>query len=343
MKLHCSKILLLFLPLNILVASHLNNLYIRTPYAGSTTSRMLSEGDTQSSNYDHDPQMKKVMNNFNRQTSQRLRKYDERMQDKRQKRKEQREENIEKIIENDKREKSLAEKVEKGCLKCGCGLGGVAASVGLFGGLGIYGWKTAAIAAAKEAAIAEVAAAGEAAHIPEIIKEVIAGITKEFRVSIQGVERFESLFTVNTYPSASEIARAINSQYDPSSCLFPTGASGAQKPICTWVTDKYADAMKIQATTQGNAVSMNDVIKNIVETIVSNAESAATEKATATLTEQKTAEIAAACMGHQTAIIASVVTILVIVLVMVIIYLVLRYRRKKKMKKKAQYTKLLNQ
>ncbi|ETW32018.1 hypothetical protein PFFCH_00544 [Plasmodium falciparum FCH/4] len=70
------------------------------------------------------------------------------MNEKRQKSKEQRDKNVQKIIEKDKIEKSLTEKVEKGCLRCGCGLGGVAASVGLFGGLGTYGWKTAAIASA---------------------------------------------------------------------------------------------------------------------------------------------------------------------------------------------------
>nr|SPJ13205.1 PIR protein, putative [Plasmodium sp. DRC-Itaito] len=104
-----------------------------------------------SSNYDNDTEMKSVKENFDRRTSQRLRKYNERMQDKRQKRKEQRDKNIQKIIEEDKREKSLAEKVEKGCLRCGCALGGVAASVGVFGGLGVYGSEMAAATVAAKA------------------------------------------------------------------------------------------------------------------------------------------------------------------------------------------------
>nr|SPJ13211.1 rifin PIR protein,putative [Plasmodium sp. DRC-Itaito] len=113
---------------------------------------MLSECDIESSNYDNDTEMKSVKENFDRRTSQRLRKYNERMQDKRQKRKEQRDKNIQKIIEEDKREKSLAEKVEKGCLRCGCALGGVAASVGVFGGLGVYGSEMAAATVAAKAA-----------------------------------------------------------------------------------------------------------------------------------------------------------------------------------------------
>nr|SPJ13294.1 rifin PIR protein,putative [Plasmodium sp. DRC-Itaito] len=58
------------------------------------------------------------------------------MQEKRQKYKEQRDKNIQEIIEKDKMEKSLAEKVEKGCLMCGCGLGGGVLPVwGLISGL----------------------------------------------------------------------------------------------------------------------------------------------------------------------------------------------------------------
>ncbi|SPJ08229.1 rifin PIR protein, putative [Plasmodium sp. DRC-Itaito] len=340
MKLHCSKILLIFLPLNILLTSssyaHNNN---NEPYIiqhHTQTNRSLCECDKQSSNYNKDEDIKSVKEHFDRQTSQRLREYDERMQDKRQKRKEERDKNIQKIIEKDKREKSLADKVEKGCLRCGCGLGGVAASVGVFGGLGVYGSKTAAIAAATDAAIAEVAAAGEAARIPEIIKEVIAGL-QEIGVSIQGVPGLQSLFTPNTYPSASVIAHAINRQYNASSCII--GGPGAREPFCSWVREIFGAAEKIP----GKANLASESIKMGVENIISNAKTVATKKVTATLTEQKTTEIAATSYSSYSAIGYSVLAILIIALVMIIIYLVLRYRRKKKMKKKAQYTKILNQ
>ncbi|SPJ10069.1 rifin PIR protein,putative [Plasmodium sp. DRC-Itaito] len=357
MKLQYFKILLFFILLNILVTLYqAHNKYkssIAQNHTRTTTSRVLSEGYTKSSIHNNDTDMKSVKENFERRTSQRLREYDKRMKDKRQKRNEQRDRNIQEIIEKDKMEKSLEQKIEKGCLKCGCALGGVAASVGLFGGLGVYGWKIGALAAAEKGAIAEVSAAmvdGAAKGAEAFKSAVIAGITEKFGVSIQGVQRFESLFTINTYPTISEIARAINSEYEPSSCistLFHAGSGpGAQKPICTW----WKQNVFTTQTIRGNHASMYKSIEVAVEKIVSNAEPVAEtaakkaiEDATATLTQQKASEIAATCMGHQTAIIASVVALLIIALVMIIIYLVLRYRRKKKINKKVEYTKLLNQ
>ncbi|KNG74068.1 rifin [Plasmodium falciparum IGH-CR14] len=52
-------------------------------------------------------------------------------------------------------EKSLAEKVEIGCLRCGCGLGGVAAGVGIFGAIAVNELKKAAFAAAAQKGIEE--------------------------------------------------------------------------------------------------------------------------------------------------------------------------------------------
>nr|SPJ13421.1 rifin PIR protein,putative [Plasmodium sp. DRC-Itaito] len=161
MKLYCSKILLFFLTLNILVTSYQvynkNKPYIAPRHIPIYTSRVLSEKDIPSSIYDKDADIKSVKEKFDRQTSQRFEEYKERLKGKRQKRKEERDKNIQTIIEKDKREKSLAEKIEKGCLRCGCALGGVAASVGVFGGLGVYGSKSAAwaaiTAAAKDAGI----------------------------------------------------------------------------------------------------------------------------------------------------------------------------------------------
>ncbi|SPJ09181.1 rifin PIR protein,putative [Plasmodium sp. DRC-Itaito] len=67
--------------------------------------------------------MKSVIQQFDDRTSQRFEEYEERMKDKRQKRKEERDKNIQKIIEKDKMEKTLEEKIEKVCLKCGvCGI-----------------------------------------------------------------------------------------------------------------------------------------------------------------------------------------------------------------------------
>ncbi|SCM18862.1 PIR protein, putative [Plasmodium sp.] len=146
MKLHYTNVLLFSLPLNILVSSsyvhNRNNLYNTPHHIPNTTSRMLSECDLYMHNYDNDPEMKSVKENFDRQTSQRFEEYDERMIKKRQKYKEQRDKDIQKIILKDKMEKTLEEKVEKACLRCGCGLGcGVAPVWGLVSGLWYATWS----------------------------------------------------------------------------------------------------------------------------------------------------------------------------------------------------------
>ncbi|KNG73902.1 rifin [Plasmodium falciparum IGH-CR14] len=319
MKLHYTKILLFFFPLYILVTSY--HVYSKnkpsiTPHH-TQTNRSLCECDTQSSNYDKDTGMKSVMQQFVDRTSQRFEEYEERMKEKRQKCKEQRDKNIQKIIHKDKMEKKLAEKIEKGCLRCGCGLGGVAASVGLFGGLGIYGWKTTATATATELAKEAVkdgamAATIKAAGAEAFKSAVIEGIEKEFGVSILD------------------------------SCLFGGSGPATDNSICTWVMTKQGAARVIQ----GNQFSTQETIKVAVKSIVTDAKTVAetaVKKATDEAIKNSTAAAESTYAGCQTAIIASVVAILVIVLVMMIIYLILRYRRKKKMKKKAEYTKLLNE
>ncbi|KYN92979.1 rifin, partial [Plasmodium reichenowi] len=65
------------------------------------TTRLLCECDLYMPNYDNDPQMKKVMQQFDDRASQRLREYDERLQEKRKKCKERCDKEIQKIILKD--------------------------------------------------------------------------------------------------------------------------------------------------------------------------------------------------------------------------------------------------
>ncbi|SOS77583.1 PIR protein, putative [Plasmodium sp. gorilla clade G1] len=356
MKLHYSKILLFSLPLNILVSSssnaHNNKPYIKA-HTATTTWRVLRESDLYVSNYDNDAEMKSVKENFDRQTSQRFDEYEEHMKVKRQKRKEERDKNIEEIIKKDKMEKSLAEKIEKGCVRCGCALGGVAASVGLFGELGIYGWNAAAtataVAVAKEAAMAEGAAAAKAKGAKEGVNALIKWLG-EMGVSTLDGKELGSFINPENYTNAIFISKSVQVKYNGSNCLalFSRTRSGPVdlEPFCTWLQKNSAAAAKVQRSVVSENVLVETTVKEIVAKATTHAEEAvekAIEEATATLTKQKTSEIAATCMGYQTAIIASVCALLIIALVMIIIYLVLRYRRKKKMNKKAQYTKLLNQ
>ncbi|CZT98680.1 rifin [Plasmodium falciparum NF54] len=356
MKLHYTKMLLFFFLLNILLTSYYahnkNKPSITSHHTPRYTSRVLSECDTESSIYDSDEEINSVKEIFERQTSQRLREYDERLQEKRQKRKEQRDKNIQKIIQKDKMEKNLAEKIEKGCLMCGCGLGSVAGSVGLFGGIAINIWKNVAldvgIKEAIKAAAAEISASANAAGAAEIMKL----IKSKFVVSTLGGKDLGTYFATTSYKDVTNITQAVQQLYfekcilpSSGSLRFPFADANRHIPICQSVWNQ------IQTVSQrGQYISPDEIIKRTVKTMVADAEEpakaaaeAARESAINAIKARETGLINTVFMSKQTAIIASVVAILIIVLVMIIIYLVLRYRRKKKMNKKAQYTKLLKE
>ncbi|ETW41248.1 hypothetical protein PFNF135_04390 [Plasmodium falciparum NF135/5.C10] len=325
--------------MDIMIAHSKNKPYITQHHTPTTTSRVLSECDIPTSNYNNDEDMKSVKENFDRQTSHRFEEYEERMNVKRQKCKEQCDKEIQKIILEDKVEKSLEEKMEKGCLRCGCGLGGVAASVGIFGGIAISELKKAALIAATQAAMTESAAEGAVAGVEAGIKTVISGLQK-LDISTLNGQKMETFINAQNYTNFKTIAHAINTQYDPSPCVL--GGSGPSETFCTWVRANFVAPQD----SPGNGASTYNSIKIGVKSIVSEAETVAqraVEKATEEAIKASTDAVESAYAACQTAIIASVVAILVIVLVMMIIYLILRYRRKKKMNKKLQYTKLLNQ
>ncbi|SOV78657.1 rifin PIR protein, putative [Plasmodium reichenowi] len=314
MKLHYSKILLFSLSLNIFVTSyHVNNKtkpYITTHH--TQTIRSLCECNTQSSIYDKDADMESVKENFDRQTSQRFEEYNERIKEKRKKCKEERDKNIQKIIDKDKMDKSLAEKIEKGCLRCGCGLGGVAASVGLFGGLGTYGWEMVATAAAAKAKGAE---AG--------VQALIKGLEDGFGLKELYHDSLVTFITKDNYCNTTIIAERVKYYYHS---LCDTEATCVKNLKFM----HYKSIEKAQGT-----LDIVEETKTFVEEAVKEA-TKVTNEFTATETAAESSHLYSA-IGY------SVLAILIIVLIMIIIYLVLRYRRKKKMKKKAQYTKLLNQ
>ncbi|SPJ10068.1 rifin PIR protein,putative [Plasmodium sp. DRC-Itaito] len=315
MKLHYSKILLFFLPLNILETSYQAHNNNNEPYIiqhHTPTNRSLCECDKQSSNYDKDTGMKSVMQQFVDRTSQRFEEYDERMKTTRQKRKEQSEKNIEKIIDTDKREKSLAEKVEKCCLKCGCALGGGVLPVwGLVCGVGYAVWSQ---------------------HATKLA--IQKGIEKGIEVGLQNVMKIadtSSFIRGATMPPMEELAK------------MTTGISGDNVTL-------YDIFQCINSNTnsplRGTHPPFFTTVKNIAgkPLIQFNSDHRAEAEAVANAFKNaKATEFAAKTGLLSNTIIASVVAIVVIVLIMVIIYLILRRRRKKKMKKKAEYTKLLNQ
>ncbi|ETW63742.1 hypothetical protein PFMC_00378 [Plasmodium falciparum CAMP/Malaysia] len=273
----------------------------------------------------------------------------------RQKYKEQRDKDIQKIILKDKMEKNLAEKIEKGCLRCGCGLGSVAGSIGLFGAVAINIWKPGAITAAIEKALelkaAYISATAEAARILAGKEAVIEGL-KKMGISTLGGKNLGTYFATTRYKNVASIAQAVYEQH------YKTCTLGSLKEGFTPVGDPSRDILFCQSvwqqtsvvSTTNRGISYKEVIQRTVQNIFTKAEEPAnaaaefvkaTEIATIKAAEEKTIETASTQL--YSAIGYSILAILIIVLIMLIIYLILRYRRKKKMKKKAQYTKLLNE
>ncbi|SOS77880.1 PIR protein, putative [Plasmodium sp. gorilla clade G1] len=347
MKLHYTNILLFSIPLNILMSSsyenNKNKPYITT-HTPTTTSRVLIECNIYMPNYDNDPDMKSVKENFHKLTEQRFHEYDKRMIKNRQKRKEKCDKEIQKIILKDKMEKSLVEKVEKYCLKCGCGLGVVATSVGVLGTAVVNELKTVAMDAAIGAAIAGGEAEGVAAGDIAGAAEVIRLIKKKLGIERLAFGTLDKIIDANTYNNSELISGSIYYQYSVT-CKLGSPPPGADTSIC--------DALGVAGLGEENALGVNlttlDGIRTSVEVMVSDAEgvakvftNSATEKAIATLIPKNMGAVNTTYASCQIAIIASIVAIVVIALIMLIIYLILRYRRKKKMNKKQQYTKLLN-
>ncbi|CDO61966.1 rifin [Plasmodium reichenowi] len=318
MKLPYSNILLFFLQLNILVTLYHvntnNKPYITTHHKPIYISRVLSECDTESSICDKDEDMESVKEIFERQTSQRFEEYQERMKEKRQKRKEQRDKNIQEIIKKDKMEKKLAEKIEKGCLKCGCGLGGVVLPVwGLVSGLWYAALSQHVTKLAIQKGIAEGLEVG-LAQVTEIVRNPLAQ-QLVFEIPRINVADFMAVGNFADGVSLHGIFECISSNINS---LVEANKHGLFVQTVKTMAGKSLTQFNESYPTQAAEV-------------------------TKAVAKGEAAEFAAKTGVLSNTIIASVVTILLIVLVMIIIYLVLRYRRKKKMKKKAHYTKLLNQ
>ncbi|ETW17251.1 hypothetical protein PFFVO_03838 [Plasmodium falciparum Vietnam Oak-Knoll (FVO)] len=346
MKVHYINILLLALSLNILVINTHKKLSI-TPRHIQTT-RLLCECELYMSNYDNDPEMKKVMQQFHDRTTQRFQEYDERLQEKRQICKDTCDKEIQKIILKDKLEKeltekfsllhtdiqsdaiptcicekSLADKVEKGCLRCGSILGAAMPEVGSIGGGLLYAlnaWKTeaiaSAIAASEKAAIAEATKAGVKAVISEI------NIWSKDFTAYKGFVNLAPIVKKSNFNCPAALRKSAMALANKS-CDFE--GRGINSPFCNTLYN--GEKTTFEPFAKAGIAAYDEVLPSKI---------AAFEKT-------KLGAVDATYTSFQTSIIAPIITIVVIVLIMVIIYLILRYRRKKKMKKKLQYIKLLEE
>ncbi|KOB84775.1 hypothetical protein PFDG_00093 [Plasmodium falciparum Dd2] len=348
MKVHYINILLFAFPLNILVNTQRNHkkIILRTPKTEPTKiHRSLCECELYAPpNYDNDPEMKEVMEIFDLQTSERFREYDERMQDKRKKCKEQCEKDIQKIILKDKIEKeltekfsaletnieindiptcvcekSVADKVEKTCLKCGGVLGfGIAPWWGLVSALWYAGWinytTTTLVKIATDAGIAEGLKVGLVK-----VAEIVTQLSKDIPIKIPTIEALTKM-TSGTFTNEISLPGIFKTL---DKAMLGKFEEGEYSGFSTW----------IQSLSKTPRLFTTNFSKEAAEVT-----KAVTDAKTVVLTEGTHAT-----SSLTTAIIVSVVAIVLIVLVMVIIYLILRYRRKKKMKKKLQYIKILNE
>ncbi|KNG74865.1 rifin [Plasmodium falciparum IGH-CR14] len=335
MKVHYINILWFAVPLNILVTlCHVINTHKKPSITPRhiQTNRLLCECELYIPNYDNDPEMKRVMQNFHDRTTQRFQEYDEKLQEKRQIYKDKCDKEIQKIILKDKLEKeltekfailqtdihsdaiptcicekSIADKVEKGCLRCAQNLGGVAPAWGLVSGLGYAAWT-------HHVAITVAKAATDAG-----VKATIEGLIGKFFISGLTPSEWTKLVTVQNYANENLLGNII--RHLGSTLCGGTDQTGAQFCLFAYIEKTF-----------------NAAIKGHIPLVVKEA---AEKAATAEIAEAS--KYTSTTSIYSTSIIASVIAIVVIVLVMVIIYLILRYRRKTKMKKKLQYIKLLKE
>ncbi|KNC35807.1 rifin [Plasmodium falciparum RAJ116] len=249
--------------------------------------RSLCECELYTSMYDDDPEMKEIMHDFDRQTSRRFEEYEQRMITNRQKYKEQCDKDIQEIIVKDKIQNSLAEKVEKGCLRCGCGLGGVAAGVGIFGAITVNEMKKAALVAAAQKGID----AGIAKAIAEVISKF--GLHSLNDVPLQ------KIITASNFNKPMFYVEGIMRKYNSIECTFET--TGENGVLCFYKTMPKGNPVI--------AVSQN--ARNVAIKAGEEAAKITSEEITAANT---------ASYNLYLAIAYSVIAIVVIVLVMILKY-----------------------
>ncbi|ETW45080.1 hypothetical protein PFNF135_00409 [Plasmodium falciparum NF135/5.C10] len=322
MKLNYTNILLLYafnLSIFLLSSCHVNNQknhYI-TPYTPTTTSRALCECDLYMVNYYNDPEMKSLMENFDRQTSQRLHEYEERMIKNRQKFKEQCDKEIQQIILKDKIEKelterfsaletkidtndiltcicekSVADKVEKTCVKCGRILGTAVPELSLIGGIAVY-------------------AAAQSATMKAFISQTIDVLNGIGGMSQLFGEKISQFVTPSIYGKPMNLVIPLQEAIN-NACKCP-GMGG--KILCGGIERPFAQSIPSRI-----AGAVNQGVHTANDTW------ATATTPTTFLTNP---------------FVASSIAIMIIVAIVLIIYLILRYRRKQKIKKKIQYIKLL--
>ncbi|ETW30963.1 hypothetical protein PFFCH_01578 [Plasmodium falciparum FCH/4] len=215
-------------------------------------------------------------------------------------------------------EKSLADKVEKACLRCAQNLGGVAPGWGLLSGFGYVTWSQYISGIAAKAA----ADAGLKAGVKVGLVNAVKIVTKTLIKSGGEIPTmdWEKLIIYGNFSDGVTLHAIFKNLNNVMNGHLDFG--------------KYS---KFSMFVQEFAENFNPITANY-STEVAEVTKAVADAKTGVLTKAGNAT-----SSLSTGITASIIAIVVIILVMVIIYLILRYRRKKKMKKKLQYIKLLEE
>ncbi|ETW60569.1 hypothetical protein PFMC_03564 [Plasmodium falciparum CAMP/Malaysia] len=269
------------------------------------------------------------MQQFHDRTTQRFQEYDENLKEKRQKCKDTCNKEIQKIILRDKIEKelmdkfatlqtdiqndaiptcicekSLADKVEKGCLRCGSILGAAMPEVGSIGGTVVYA-----------AAVKSATDLGIKIGIQRAVSDLIglSGLGK-----LIGSTKIENFVTSTNYFNKMDIVNFVQK----AKITMCSDGNNANKVFCSYVN---------------NSVNPRELFQRAAR-IAGIAQETGAEAAKAEFTS---ATASTAFLSNP--IILSAIVIACIVAILLAIYLILRYRRKKKMKKKLQYIKLLKE
>ncbi|KNG75514.1 rifin [Plasmodium falciparum IGH-CR14] len=309
------------------------NLLVRSPPKNPSitqkrpTTRLLCECELYASgNYGSDPQMKAVMENFNKQTQQRFEEYDERIQSKRKQCKDKCDKKIQKIILKYKLEKELmdkfatlhtdmqsdaiptcicekstADKVEKGCLSCGGVFGGgVMPGFGAIGGTALYALnqlKPAAITAAKDAAVTKATDAATQAGIEAVRLEI-----EKLSTSFTAREGFVDLLSIvnkSTYDNGTALLQSAK-QLIGDACINPKTKS----TTIFYNSITYTGEFNIENFAQiGAEVYKTTFASKSVEFKAANVSA-----------------VKATYAGYEITIMASIVAIVVIVLIMTFIF-----------------------
>ncbi|SOS79748.1 rifin [Plasmodium sp. gorilla clade G1] len=308
--------------------------------------RLLCEYDIYACNYDNDPEMKTLKEDFDDRAAQRFREYEDRMQGKRQKCKEQCEKDIEKIILKDKIEKKLAQKfsilqtdigvddiptcvceksledkMEKTCLRCGRNLGGFVPGLGILGCFTTYFQFLEAMAAATEAGIKAGADVG--------IQEALNILNTLWNLQTFNGIPVNTLINAGNFNNPMFYVPHIEQEYS-TRCL--SGILYEDTYICFFkdLPNNNGPLALVQGA--------KDIANKAGEVAVAKAAEvtkAAENAASATST------IVSNFFTNPIGI--SIIAIIIIVVLILIIYLILRYSRKKKMERKLRYIKLLKE